>query len=218
MPSPFDQSTYQVRLEWGAEGLHRLAPADVVVVVDVLRFSSTVADAVASGSSVSLDDARGWSRNGAAVAAGAGDSVVLVGSLRNASSVARAVATLQERRQARTSVAVIAAGEADAAGAVRFAVEDHLGAGAVIAALTDLGIDHTAPDAAVAAEGFRALKRALRHMISASGSAREIAEGVAATERITSAGLVPTSTVAAAEIDAHDVVPVLRDGLFVAFD
>ena len=218
MPSPFDQSTYQVRLEWGAPGLDRLASADVVVVVDVLRFSSTVADAVASGSSVSLEDAVGWSRNGAAVAARAAECVVLVGRLRNASAVARAVATVQERRQARTSVAVIAAGEADAAGAVRFAVEDHLGAGAVIAALTDLGIDHTAPDAAVAAEGFRALKRALRHMISASGSAREIAEGVDATERITSAGLVPTSTVAAAELDAHDVVPVLRDGLFVAFD
>jgi len=218
MPSPFDQSTYQVRLEWGVEGLDRLASADVVVVVDVLRFSSTVADAVASGSSVALEDAVGWSRNGAAVAARAEDSVVLVGSLRNASAVARAVATLQERRQARTSVAVIAAGEADAAGAVRFAVEDHLGAGAVIAALTDLGIDHTAPDAAVAAEGFRALKRALRHMISASGSAREITEGVAATERITSAGLVPTSIVGAAELDAHDVVPVLRGGQFVAFD
>lgn len=218
MPSPFDQSTYQVRLDWGVDGRDRLASADVVVVVDVLRFSSTVADAVASGSSVSLEEAVGWSRNGAAVAARAGESVVLVGSLRNASAVARAVATVQERRQARTSVAVIAAGEADAAGVVRFAVEDHLGAGAVIAALTDLGIDHTAPDAAVAAEGFRALKRALRHMISASGSAREIAEGVDATERIASAGLVPTSTVAAAELDAHDVVPMLRDGLFVAFD
>ena len=46
---PFDQSTYQVRLDWGVDGLDRLAPADVVVVVDVLRFSSTVADAVASG-------------------------------------------------------------------------------------------------------------------------------------------------------------------------
>jgi len=218
MPSPFDQSTYQVRLEWGVEGLDRLASADVVVVVDVLRFSSTVADAVASGSSVSLADAVGWSRNGAAVASRAGDSVVLVGSLRNASAVARAIATLQERRQARTSVAVIAAGEADAAGTLRFAVEDHLGAGAVIAALTDLGIDHTAPDAAVAAEGFRALTRALRHMVSASGSAREIAEGVAATERIATAGLVPTSTGDAAELDAHGVVPVLRDGLFVAFD
>ncbi|PZO55635.1 MAG: phosphosulfolactate phosphohydrolase, partial [Leifsonia xyli] len=47
MPSPFDQSTYQVRLDWGGAGLARLAAADVVVVVDVLRFSSIVIDAVA---------------------------------------------------------------------------------------------------------------------------------------------------------------------------
>lgn len=219
MPSPFDQSTYQVRLEWGVDGLARLAPADVVVVVDVLRFSSTVADAVASGSEVSLDDAREWSRNGAAVADAAGhDAVVLLGSLRNAAAVARAIATVQERRQSRTSVSVIAAGEADDAGTARFAVEDHLGAGAVVAALTDLGIDHTAPDAAVAAEGFRALKRALRHMISASGSARELAVGVAATERMQASGVVPTAVSHAAELDALDVVPVLRDGRFVAFD
>lgn len=218
MPSPFDQSTYQVRLEWGVEGLDRLAPADIVVVVDVLRFSSTVADAVASGSTVSLDDARVWSRNGAAVAAHGGGAVVLIGSLRNASAVARAIATLQNRNQARTSVNVIAAGEADADGAVRFAVEDHLGAGAIIDALTDLGIDHTAPDAAVAAEGFRALKRALRHMVSASGSARELADGVEATDRMRASGAVPTTTSSAAELDALDVVPVLRDGIFVAFD
>lgn len=219
MPSPFDQSTYQVRLDWGVAGLQRLAPADVVVVVDVLRFSSSVADAVASGGSVRLDDAVGWSRNGAAVAAAAQvqGAVVLVGGLRNASAVARAVTTLQERNGSRTSVAVIAAGEADGAGMLRFAVEDQLGAGAIIAALTDLGIDHTAPDAAVAAEGFRALRRALRHLIGASGSARELADGVAATDRMLSSGVTPTTTARAAEVDALDVVPVLREGAFVVF-
>lgn len=218
MPSPFDQSTYQVRLDWGVDGLARLAPADVVVVIDVLRFSSSVVDAVAAGTSVALADAVDWSRNGAAVAARADGSVVLIGGLRNASAVARAVSALQERRQARTSVAVIAAGEADAAGSLRFAVEDQLGAGAIVAALTDLGIDHTAPDAAVAAEGFRALKGALRHLVSASGSARELADGVAATERMRSSGVVPSGITDAARLDALDVVPVLRDGVFVAFD
>ncbi|MFJ4224214.1 2-phosphosulfolactate phosphatase [Microbacterium sp. NPDC089695] len=218
MPTPFDQSTYQVRLEWGVGGLARLAPADVVVVVDVLRFSSTVADAVASGASIALDDALAWSRNGAAVAASAGDAVVLIGGIRNASAVASAITTIQERRQARTSVAVIAAGESDADGILRFAVEDHLGAGAVIDALTTRGIDHTAPDAAVAAEGFRALRRALRHMVSASGSAREIADGVPATERMSAAGVTPTTATDAAQLDAVDVVPVLRDGVFVAFE
>lgn len=219
MPSPFDQSTYQVRLDWGTAGLARLAPVDVVVVVDVLRFSSTVIDATASGVEVVLSEAETWSRNGAAVAAAASpDATVLVGGLRNASAVARVVQTIQERRQARTAVAVIAAGELEDAGVLRFAVEDQLGAGAIVSALSDRGIDHTAPDAAVAAEGFRALRSALRHMVGASGSGRELAEGVAATARIEAAGLVPTEVKDAAAVDAVDVVPVLRDGSFVRFD
>ncbi|ALX66412.1 2-phosphosulfolactate phosphatase [Microbacterium sp. XT11] len=217
MPSPFDQSSYQVRLEWGVEGLARLAPADVIVVVDVLRFSSTVADAVGSGASVDLAPALEWSRNGAAVAAAAHDAVVLLGGIRNASAVAGAVQALQERRGERTSVAVIAAGEADAEGRVRVAVEDHLGAGAVIAALTDRGIDHTAPEAAVAAEGFRALRGALRHLLTASGSGRELANGVPSTARMRAAGVTPTSVEDAAMLDAVDVVPVLQHGAFVAF-
>lgn len=219
MPSPFDQSTYQVRLEWGTAGLARLAPADIVVVVDVLRFSSTVTDAVAGGAEIELADAVEWSTNGAAVAkAAAADATVLVGALRNASAVARAVQTVQERRRARTSVAIIAAGEWDETGKPRFAVEDHLGAGAIVAALTDLGIDHTAPDAAVAAEGFRALRRALRHLLSASGSARELEIGVPSTARMAASGVVPTTPVDAAVVDAVDAVPVLIDGRFTRFD
>lgn len=218
MPSPFDQSPYQVRLDWGLPGLARLAPADVVVVVDVLRFSSTVVDAVAEGVEVELAAARDWSRNGAEVAAAVpADATVLVGALRNASAVARVVQLVQERRQQRTSVAIVPAGERDAAGELRFAAEDLLGAGAIAAALTDLGIDHTAPDAAVAAEGFRSLRRALRHLIGATGSARELQDGVEATVRMESAGLTPTPTAAAAVLDAVDVVPVLREGRFVRF-
>ena len=218
MPSPFDQSTYQVRLDWGTAGLARLAPADIVVVVDVLRFSSTVIDVVASGQNVVSTQTAQWSRNGAAVvAASSPEATVLVGGIRNAAAVARAVQTIQERRQARTSVAVIAAGEMDAGGALRFAVEDQLGAGAIVSALSDRGIDHTAPDAAVAAEGFRALRGALRHMIGASGSGRELAAGVEATARIEAAGLTPTTVADAAVLDAVDVVPVLREGTFTRF-
>lgn len=98
MPSPFDQSTYQVRLDWGTAGLARLAPADIVVVVDVLRFSSTVTDAIAAGNEIDLADAVEWSTNGAAVATAAGaEATVLVGGIRNASAVARAVQTVQEQ-------------------------------------------------------------------------------------------------------------------------
>jgi 2-phosphosulfolactate phosphatase len=217
MPQPFDQSSYQVRFEWGVAGLERLAPADIVVVVDVLRFSSTVTDAVASGSTVSSTDAVAWSRNGAAVAAAAGEATVLVGSLRNASAVARAVLEIQNRRRQRTSVAVIAAGELTDAGDLRFAVEDLLGAGTIIAALSDLGADHTSPEAAAACESARGLRRALRHLLTASGSAKEIAAGVEATATIEAAGLVPTDPKAAAEVDATDVVPVLDGDAFVAF-
>jgi 2-phosphosulfolactate phosphatase len=187
------------------------------VVVDVLRFSSTVTDAVASGSTVSSTDAVAWSRNGAAVAAAAGEATVLVGSLRNASAVARAVLEIQNRRRQRTSVAVIAAGELTDAGDLRFAVEDLLGAGTIIAALSDLGADHTSPEAAAACESARGLRRALRHLLTASGSAKEIAAGVEATATIEAAGLVPTDPKAAAEVDATDVVPVLDGDAFVAF-
>ena len=217
MPHPFDQSTYQVRFEWGVAGLERLAPADIIVVVDVLRFSSTVTDAVASGRTISLPDARQWSRNGAAVASAAGESAVLVGSLRNAAATARTVLEIQNRRQQRTSVAVIAAGELTDAGDLRFAVEDLLGAGTIIAALSDLGADHTSPEAAAACESARGLRRALRHLLTASGSAKEIAAGVESTTKIEAAGLVPTDPKAAAEVDATDAVPVLDGDAFVAF-
>ncbi|MFT4219081.1 MAG: hypothetical protein QM611_00985, partial [Microbacterium sp.] len=49
---PFDQSRYQVRFEWGADGLARLAPADIVVVVDVLGLSTTATDAASRGEPV----------------------------------------------------------------------------------------------------------------------------------------------------------------------
>lgn len=219
MPSPFDQSYYQVRVEWGAEGLARLAPPDVVVVVDVLRFSSTMANIVAEGGTVRLAEAAAWSTNGAAVAAAAADTgaVVLVGGIRNAAATARAVMAVQERRAVRTSVAVIAAGERTPDGELRFAVEDQLGTGAVVAALIDLGIDHCAPDGAVAAEGFRALRRALRHMLAAGGSGREIADGVASTARMAEAGIRPATTEEAAEADAVDAAVVLRDGVLERF-
>ena len=207
MPSPFDQSTYQVRLDWGLAGLARLAEADVVVIVDVLHFSSKLAEAVAEGAAIELAETAVWSTDSVApalaVTAAAGGATVLVGGIRNAAAVARTVHSLQEQRQARTSVALIAAGERDGSNDVRFAVEDHLAAGAIIAALTDLGIDHTSPDAAVAAEGFRALRRALGHLVSASGSARDTADADAVA--------------AASRLDAVSAVPVLRDRVFTAF-
>lgn len=213
MTTPFDQSRYQIRFEWGVDGLERLAASDIVVVVDVLRFSSTVTDRVAAGERVPLDDAaHAVSLNGARVAAHAAAAehapVVLLGCLRNAAAVAQEVLAEQTRRAARTSVAVIACGELTdrAAGApLRFAVEDLLGAGAVIDAIGALGLDHTSPEAAATCEAFRGLERATRHLLTSSGSGQELL-----------ARDLRDETLAAAEVDAAASVPVLRDGVFVA--
>lgn len=216
MSSPFNQGFYQVRCDWGAEGLARLAEGapDIVVVVDVLRFSTAVTDSVARGETVTLDAAHAVSRNGVMVAAAASRlhpaPLVLLGCLRNASAVARAVLTEQERRGERTSVAVIAADELPVNGSApgagpRFAVEDQLGAGAVIDALAELGLDHSSPEAALACEAFRSLRGATRHLLTASGSGRELIDRDARTEVLN-----------AAELDATDAVPVLRGGIFEA--
>ena len=117
---PFDQSPYQVRLEWGVDGLARLAPSDIVVVVDVLRFSSTVIEAVERGEDHALDAAaRAVSINGAAVAEAAarrrrGRAARRPAQRRRRSP--RPSSPSRQRRGARTSVAVIACGRADRAG------------------------------------------------------------------------------------------------------
>ncbi|WP_417563803.1 2-phosphosulfolactate phosphatase [Microbacterium sp.] len=209
--SPFDQSFFQIGLEWGAEGLARLAPADIVVVVDVLRFSTQAVDAAAAGRTLPL--AGSGSVNGARVAAAASGAVVVAGCLRNAGAVARWIVAEQHRRGDRVRVAVIPAGELTGpsepgpsqGGCVRVAIEDQLGAGAVIAALGDLGLDHSSPEAAVACEAFRSLRGAVRHLLLASGSGQELVDR----------GL-RDDVLHAAEIDVDDVVPVLRDGVFRA--
>lgn len=205
MSGPFDQARYQVRLDWGLDGLARLAPADVVIVVDVLRYSSTVTDAVADGGSATLADGLAVSADGARIAAEASVPVVMLGSLRNAAAVARAVLAVQRDRGERTSVSLIAAGE-DGVSGVRFAVEDQLGAGAIVDALGALGVDHTSPEAAAACEAFRGLRGAVRHLLTASGSGQEL---IARDLR--------ADVLHAAAIDVADAVPVLRHGAFVAF-
>jgi Phosphosulfolactate phosphohydrolase and related enzymes len=162
MPSPADQSRYQVRFEWAVSGLRRLAASDVVIVIDVLATSAARRECIAELATTLSPD-----------------STVLEGSLRNAGGAAAAVLAEQRRRGARTSVAVIACGEVDAPAGedVRFAVEDLLGAGAIIDALGARGIDHTSPEAAAAAEAFRGLRAATRHLLTASATGQQLIEG-----------------------------------------
>ena len=45
----FDQSLFDIRLEWGAKGIEQLAPVSgVVIIVDVLSFSTAVDIATAN--------------------------------------------------------------------------------------------------------------------------------------------------------------------------
>lgn len=198
-PEALAQANYQVRLEWGEGGLARLAPAHVVIVVQTLGLTARVLSAAENGEALPVEDD---AADRLALAAAETGAHVVVAGIRNAAAVATHVLDVQRSRGDRTSIAVIAAGEADASGP-RFAVEDLLGAGAVVAALGDLGIDHASPDAAVAGEGFRALRGAVRHLLTASGTGRLRSD---AGER--------ELVLAAAARDAASVVPVLRDGVF----
>ena len=154
MTDPRSQSTYQVRLGWGADGLTRLAESGMVVVIDVLGSAGGLAAELAA--------------EAAALPHG---PAVFLGSLRNATATARAIVDEQVARGGRTSINLVLAGDDGG-----FSVEDFLAAGAIGDALSALGIDHSAPDVAVATEGFRPLTRALKHLLSASAAGIELAQ------------------------------------------
>lgn len=147
------QQKYQVRFDWGRAGFEAQAPAaDVVIVVDALP----------------AVDASAWiptSLSGhRAIAAG----------LHNRRAVAEWVLERQAEKGDRFAVVVIAVGERRGDGSQRVAVEDALAAGAVIDALSTLGIDHCSPEAAAASAAFVGLGRALRHLVSASETGVEL--------------------------------------------
>ncbi|MFC6356813.1 hypothetical protein [Luethyella okanaganae] len=178
--APHGQSCYQVRFDWGAVGAARIADgADVIVWVDVLQDredsrmpASTMPDGPA----------------------------VIGGGLTTASAAARFVLDAQVRLGRRATVAIVAAGGNEAGGGIRFAVEDLLGAGAVVDALARLGLDHSSPEAAAACAAFTGLRGAVGHLVTACGSARELAVSGGNQEATRSAGLV----------DALDVVTLLQ--------
>lgn len=255
----FDQTANRLRFGWGPNGLrHLAAEASVVVIVDVLSFSTSVDVAVGRGAVIlpyrwhdgseaayaSASDAllagrapadgdlppgyslrpsslttieRGTrlvlpSPNGSALTFGAAeaaspnrnaadrsasDRVVLVGCLRNATAVGRAAAAAAGDG----AVAVIAAGERwrGTTGPLRPAVEDLLGAGAILdAAALMLGHDERSPEAAAAVAAHRDAAGDLAERLSACGSGRElIGRGF------------PADVALAAALDASVVVPTL---------
>lgn len=228
---------YDVLFSWGLQGAAALSPhVDVLVVVDVLSFSTAVDIAVCRGATVFPYPARdetaaafarsrhailasGWrqgtsqspyslspasllsippgtrlvlpSPNGAAISTAAREAgaQVLCGCLRNARAVAEAVA--QHSR-----IGLIAAGERWPNGALRPAVEDLLGAGAI---LSHLPASSLSPDAHAAAASYAAAR--IPGDIAECPSGRELIE----------AGFVRDVEIAA-EINASRTAPILHDG------
>lgn len=239
------------RLGWGSEGLADLAPrCDVVVIVDVLRFSTAVSAAVEAGATI---DPFPWGdpraaehaeRVGAALAgrrapgapslsptdllrAGPADRIVLpspngsalaveaaersvpfvlAGCLRNASATARRAAALAHDGV----IGVIAAGERwhGPNGPLRPAVEDLLGAGAILHALDPAGsVSAPAcdPEARAARAAFLDARPLLADVLAATATGRELIGRGDGDDVETAAAL-----------DATDVAAQLVDGRFVA--
>jgi len=223
--------------------------ADVVVVVDVLSFTTTLSVAVDAGIAVlpyPWNDAsaetfarergavlavgrsqggRGQftlspasvraaavqpqrlvrpSPNGSALARRLdGQAASCVGAcLRNAAAVAGWLAG--RYRPGLTTIAVIAAGERWDDGTLRAASEDLWGAGALVAALTDVGWSARSPEADLARAGYDAIRGGELNALRACASGRELVEGG-----------YPADVAIAAEIASSSAVPVLNDGIFV---
>ncbi|EPH42727.1 2-phosphosulfolactate phosphatase [Streptomyces aurantiacus] len=145
------------------------------------------------------------SPNGSTIAASAGGVTLAVGSLRNATAVGKWL-TGRGHGTPEHPVGVIAAGERWPDGTLRPALEDLLGAGAVIAALRARGGTDLSPEADTAASAFVAAVD-VGHAVASCSSGRELSDGGYAED-------VEIAT----ELDACVVVPVLTHGAFVAAD
>ncbi|MGE0434191.1 MAG: 2-phosphosulfolactate phosphatase [Planctomycetota bacterium] len=140
------------------------------------------------------------SPNGSTLSLATGSTPTFAGCLRNATAVASAALAVGPR------IAVIPAGERwDDEQTLRPSIEDHLGAGAVIAALRDAGCasDAFSPEARHAEAAFRALRERLAETIRGCTSGQElIVRGF------------PGDVELAVELDASDVAPRLIDGAY----
>ncbi|MFP7442885.1 2-phosphosulfolactate phosphatase [Bacillus infantis] len=245
----FDQSPYQCRVEWGKRGAREAAArGDIVIIVDVLSFSSAVVSAAAFGaeiypypphldgqkyaeslgadyifgraeaaklgkptlSPVSFSEEHAGkkyvliSQNGAYCTwIGAKATAVLAGSLLNASAAAAAANILQ--KQLGAGITIIPCGEkwADAGeheDALRPAVEDYLGAGAILSYLDG----EKSPEAAVCEGASQAAQPKLAEYLWECGSGRELrARGF------------EQDVVHCSRLDRMDAVPILKENRFV---
>jgi 2-phosphosulfolactate phosphatase len=133
------------------------------------------------------------SLNGATLCLAAGDLPVFAGCLRNARAAAQAARACGPR------IAVIPAGERWPDGSLRPALEDWIGAGAVLSHLSG----SFSPEAQAAIAAYRQAAHELQAVLATTGSGRELAE----------AGFAHDLALAGEE-DASDCAPRLVQGAF----
>jgi len=221
--------------EWGLQGLRASARGRIVIIVDVLSFSTAVTVAIGRGATVfpcewndaraaalakeegaELASKRGKGRfslapaslrdapsdlrlvlpspNGSTLAFHARDlgaSAILAGCFRNAAAVARWASP--------RPVTVIASGERWPDGSLRFAIEDWLGAGAIISRLEG----SRSTEAEAAATAFEQMRKDLPKILADCPSGRELIEKG-----------YPEDIDLAAEIDVDAAVPLLDGNAF----
>jgi 2-phosphosulfolactate phosphatase len=135
------------------------------------------------------------SPNGSAISAAAFSVPILTGCLRNARAVAKRAIGLAQGR----SVAVIPAGERWPDGSLRPAIEDLIGAGAIV---EDLGLV-CSPEAEVARQAFQSARQNLASLL------RECASGKELVDR----GF-PHDVEVAIQLNTSVAAPLLTDGAF----
>ena len=204
------QGEFEIRCEWGLHGVQTLAPiSDVVVIVDVLSFTTCVDVATANGAVVfpyrfKDESARDFARargallagprasasrfslsptgllaipagtrlvlpspNGSTLSLATGGTPTLAGCLRNSRAVAAYANGIG------STVAVIPCGERWPDGSLRPAVEDLIGAGAIVHHLAG----SKSPEAQAAEAAFIACRADLARVVAACSSGRQLIDG-----------------------------------------
>ncbi|WP_336085572.1 2-phosphosulfolactate phosphatase [Nocardia sp. SSK8] len=143
------------------------------------------------------------SPNGSAIATTVRDTPVVAACLRNVAAVAAWLVDQDGWGGVDRPIAVVPAGEQwPGTETVRPAIEDWLGAGALVTALSERGIGALSPEARAAASTFRGTP-AMAELITDSASGRELAAIGFADD-----------VALAVDLDADHTVPVLLDGAF----
>jgi 2-phosphosulfolactate phosphatase len=235
----FNQKEYDIRFEWGLNGVEILAPlSDVIVIIDVLSFTTSVdivvgnqglvfpyageedalpayaqsveaviashrrqdetAYSLAPSSLLNIPEGTRLvlpSPNGSTLSMATGRTPTLAACLRNARAVAEKASQLGKR------ISVIAAGERWTDGSLRPALEDLLGAGAVIVHLAG----QRSPESQLAAAGFLHYEQNLPETLLRCGSGKEL----------TGRGFQRDVEIASS-LNVSSTAPLLKDGAYQA--